>query len=68
MGILALILIIPVVMFVVGIIGFGWMVWDDYKSGHTRHSENFLVMIRRKMRNGDDGTRARNLPRFVIIV
>lgn len=42
MGILALILIIPAVMFVVGIIGFGWMVWDDYKSGHTRHSEKFF--------------------------
>lgn len=41
MEILALLLIIPV-MFIVGAIAFGWAIWDDYKSGHTRHSEKFF--------------------------
>lgn len=41
MEILALLLIIPM-MFIVGVIVFGWAIWDDYKSGHTRHREKFF--------------------------
>ena len=29
-------------MVLVAIVGFGWMIWDDYKSGHTREKEKFF--------------------------
>lgn len=29
-------------MIVVGIIGFTWAIWHDYKTGHTKHKEKFF--------------------------
>ena len=40
--ILILIAVVIGSMVLVGIIGFGWAVWDDYKSGHTREKEKFF--------------------------
>lgn len=42
MTILILLLIILVGMPIIGAIGFTWAIWDDYKSGHTRHEEKFF--------------------------
>lgn len=41
MDILALLLVIPLTILGVLIAG-AWYVIDDYKSGHTRHSEKFF--------------------------
>ena len=42
MEILLILAVIFVGMPVLGAILFGWAIVDDYKSGHTRHSEKFF--------------------------
>jgi len=42
MEILLILAVIFACMPVLGAILFGWEIWDDYKTGHTRHKEKFF--------------------------
>ena len=38
-----LLIVVPIgSMVLVGIIVFGWMIWDDYKTGHQKPKEKFF--------------------------